>query len=208
MSGQQLGLSTPPTPTLPGPPSETSKGSPLSQLHSAGFSERAPNLSVASTPGAAGASSSDQGVFDFQIKPPPATRPAERATHYEYRVLHDLPSRLSAVSLESIARQLLASDHARAARKLLDGMPSDHVANEQLRRLRMVLAAPVVLRKLPAQGNRSADIDWLRKNARNYSGKWVALTNGHLLAADKSLATLRRNLKQRAPNIKPFLHRL
>ena len=41
--------------------------------------------------------------------------------------------------------------------------------------------------ELPAQVEGSRNIDWLRRNARNYSGKWVALADGTFLAADESL---------------------
>ena len=106
-----------------------------------------------------------------------------------------------------MARQLLARNHVLAARKLVNGVPSHHVA-ESLRRLRVVLAEPVVRRRLPAPAKHSGDIDWLRGNAYSYSGKWVALADGKLLAADESLSALRRRLRVLAPKIKPFLHRL
>ena len=118
-----------------------------------------------------------------------------------------MASRLSSVLIESVARQLLVGDHVLAARKLVDGITSDHVT-ESLRRLRVVLAEPVVRRRLPAPAKHSEDIEWLRKNAYSYSGKWVALADGKLLAADESLSVLRRLLKELTPKIKPFLHRL
>ena len=114
---------------------------------------------------------------------------------------------LSSVSIESMARQLLARDQILAARKLVDAIPSDRFS-ESLRRLRVVLAEPVVRRRLPARAKRSGDIDWLRRNARSYSGKWVAMADGELIAADESLAALRRRLRELAPKIKPLLHRL
>ena len=87
------------------------------------------------------------------------------------------------------------------------GVSPDH-GTGSLRRLRVVLAEPVVRRRLPATAKHSGDIDWLRRNAYSYSGKWVALGDGKLLAANESLPALRRHLREIAPKIKPFLHRL
>ena len=110
----------------------------------------------------------------------------------------DWASRLSSVSIESMARQLLANNHVQAARKLVDRVSSDH-GTGSLRRLRVVLAEPVVRRRLPATAQHSGDIDWLRRNAYSYSGKWVALGDGKLLAANESLPALRRHLREICP---------
>ncbi len=108
-----------------------------------------------------------------------------------------------------MVRQLLAKERVLAARKLVAAVPSDDRVDEPLRRLRVVLAEPVVRRRFPAPVKRPGDdFDWLRRNAGRYSGKWVALADGELLAADESLAALRRSLRDLAPKIKPFLHRL
>ncbi|MCY4027761.1 MAG: hypothetical protein OXH75_15790 [Acidobacteria bacterium] len=110
--------------------------------------------------------------------------------------------------MESMVRQLLARDRVLAARRLIQAIPSGHAPDESLRRLRRVLAKPVVLRRLPARTPRFRDVEWLRRNAASYSGMWVALVDGTLLAADKSLSALRRKLKEHAPHAKPLLHRL
>ncbi len=107
-----------------------------------------------------------------------------------------------------MARRLLANGRVLAARKLVDGVPSDHVAGDTLRRLRVVLSEPVVRRTVPAQGKGSRNIEWLRRYAHRHSGKWVALVDGELVATDASLATLRRRLRQMAPKSKPLLHHL
>lgn len=112
------------------------------------------------------------------------------------------------VEMESMVRQLLARDRVLAARRLIQAIPSGHAPDESLRRLRRVLAKPVVLRRLPARTPRFRDVEWLRRNAASYSGMWVALVDGTLLAADKSLSALRRKLKEHAPHAKPLLHRL
>ena len=116
--------------------------------------------------------------------------------------------RSQAVAVESMVRQLLARHRILAARKLVQAVPAEQAVDEPLRRLRMVLAEPVVRRRIPAHLRRSGDIAWLRRNAGNYTGKWVALVDGTLLAAEDSLSALRRSLRERALDARPFLHRL
>ena len=185
---------------------ENNSGSVLSQIERAGFSEG--HVDFSTVGGIASCSAlRDADVFGLQFRPRFARRPGESGADDGPRFSQDLASRLSSVSIESMARQLLAGDHVLAARKLVDRVPSDHVT-ESLRRLRVVLAEPVVRRMLPAPAKHSGDIDWLRKNAYSYSGKWVALADGTLLAADESLSALRRRLRELDLKINPFLHRL
>lgn len=207
MSGQRLGGRVVAAPPVPEVLVERNASSVLSQMERAGFGD---GHGVFSTGGAGTASGSvvrEAGVFGFQRRPRPAPRPAEGGADDGSSLSQGLASRLSSVSIESMARQLLARDQILAARKLVDAIPSDRFP-ESLRRLRVVLAEPVVRRRLPARAKRSGDIDWLRRNARSYSGKWVALADGELIAADESLAALRRRLRELAPKIKPLLHRL
>lgn len=207
MSGQRLGARAVAAPLVPEFPVERNSGSVLSQMEGAGLGD---GHGVFSTGGASIASGSvlrETDVFGFQRRPRSATRPGESGADDGPKLSQVLASRLSSVSIESMARQLLARDHVLAARKLVDAIPSDRVP-ESLRRLRVVLAKPVVRRRLPARAKRSGDIDWLRRNARSYSGKWVALADGKLIAADESLAAVRRRLRELAPKIKPLLHRL
>lgn len=149
----------------------------------------------------------DAPHFQFVAHGLPRLR-AQRDVRYLPPRLQGFWSRSPAATLESMARRLLARGRILAARKLIQAVPSDQVVDEPLRRLRLVLAEPVVRRRMPAGARRSGDVDWLRRNAGNYSGKWVALVDGTLLAADDSLSGLRRKLRDRAPDAKPVLHRL
>ena len=186
---------------------EDSFGSVFSQIEMAGFSEGHVDFSTVGARIAARSAPREADVLGCQLSLHCARRPGESGADDGPMFSQDLASHLSSVLIESMARQLLAEDHVLAARKLVDGITSDHVT-ESLRRLRVVLAEPVVRRRLPAPPKHSEDIDWLRKNAYNYFGKWVALADGKLLAADESLSALRRRLRELTPKIKPFLHRL
>ena len=154
-----------------------------------------------------GTSARRRDAWEFQhVEVRVAPPPVERGASLQARA--DLASRRPAVAIEVMLRQLLAHHRILAARKLAEAVSLDRTADESLRRLLIVLAEPVVRRRLPA-GPKSADnIEWLRRNAGSHAGRWVALADGELLAADESLAALRRRLEHLAPHVKPLLHRL
>ena len=207
MSGQRLGARAVVASPVPEFLVERNSGSVLSQMRRAGFGDGHGVFSTGAARIASGSVPRETVAFGFQRRPRPSTRPGESGADDGPKLSQVLASRLSSVSIESMARQLLARGHVLAARKLVGAIPSDRVP-KSLRRLRVVLAEPVVRRRLPARAQHSGDIDWLRRNARSYSGKWVALADGELIAADESLAALRRRLRKLAPKIKPLLHRL
>lgn len=132
--------------------------------------------------------------------------PAERGTSLQATA--DLASHRPAAAIELLLRRLLADHRVLAARKLADAVPLNQALDESLRRLLVVLAEPVVRCRLPAGPKNADNIEWLRRNAGRHAGRWVALADGKLLAAEESLAALRRKLEQIAPHVKPLLHRL
>ena len=136
------------------------------------------------------------------VAPPPVEHGAR------LRTMAGLGSRRPSAAIEALLRQLLADDRVLAARKLADAVPPDQTLDESLRRLLMVLAVPVVRRRLPARAKSFDNMEWLRRHAGRHVGRWVALVDGELLAADASLAALRRKLTEIAPHANPFLHRL
>ncbi len=207
MSGQHLGHSPITVPAAPESSAKKTSGSALSQIQGTGFREGQGKFSTAGT-ALASRTPPQRDIFGLQLESRPTTRPGEQRADHGTRLSHHLASRPSTISIEAMARRLLAKGRVLAARKLVDGAPSDHVAGETLRRLRAVLAEPVVRRTVPAQGKGARDIEWLRRQAYRHSGKWVALVDGELVADDASLAVLRRRLRQLAPRSKPLLHRL
>lgn len=178
------------------------------QIEQSGFSEGRSRFSTARAGLGAAAPPKERDAFGFQAGSRLARPPGESVADGLATLSRELGSRPTIDAIETMVRQLLARERVLAARKLVAAVSSDHSANEPLRRLRVVLAEPVVRRRLPARTKRSGDIDWLRKNATKYSGKWVAVADGDLLAADESLASLRRSLRKLAPSVRPFLHRL
>ena len=146
-------------------------------------------------------------AWGFQrVEPGAAPPPVERIAGLDSAA--DLASRRPAADIEAMLRQLLADHRILAARKLADAVPPDLASGGSLRRLLVVLAPPVVRRRTPARAGGADNIEWLRRHAGAHAGKWVALAGGELLAADESLAALRRRLNEIAPHAKPLLHRL
>ena len=104
-------------------------------------------------------------------------------------------------------RRLLAAGKVLAARSRLTAAVGEGTT-AGLWRLQRVLALPTVRRRLPAEPGGAADIEWFRRNAETYRGRWVAVAGGKLVDTDESLAGLRRKLRERPPGPKPLLHRL
>ena len=210
ISGQQLGRATASSLASREPAPDDNGSSVLSQqIERAGFSEGRSGFStVRAGLGTAGASPKEQDAFGFQAGSRLERSPNESPPGSPATLSRELGAHQTSVAIETMVRQLLARERVLAARKLVAAVPSDHTVDEPLRRLRVVLAEPVVRRRLPTRTRHSGEIDWLRKNAAKYSGKWVAVADGELLAADESLASLRRSLRKLAPNVRPLLHRL
>ena len=206
MFGQQLGRLEIDSPVEPPFASGMDVGHLRPLAESTGFSEdwgaftRPPRIDL-------GTFARRRDAWGFQhVEARVAPPPVERGT--SLRTAADLASRRPAAVIEAMLRQLLAGHRVLAARKLADAVPVDQALDESLRRLLIVLAVPVVRRRLPARAKGFENIEWLRRNAGSHVGRWVALVDGELLAADESLAALRRKLKELAPHVKPFLHRL
>lgn len=105
-------------------------------------------------------------------------------------------------------RQLIDEERITAARRLLDSVPL-HVANEPaIRRLRTLLAPPVVRVIAERGADRSRELDWLRTQGREHRGNWVALDGNRLLAVAPSLRALRECVKRLALAGIPVFHRV
>ena len=207
MFGQQLGRLEIDNPVEPPFASAADVGRVRPLADRTGFSERWGWFATGAAQIGPGTFPRERDAWGFQsVEPWVAGPPAERRASFQ--PAQDLGSRRPAAAIEAMLRQLLAGHRVLAARKLADAVPLDRTADESLRRLLVVLAEPVVRRRLPARAKSSDNIEWLRRNACSHAGRWVALADGELLAVDESLAALRRKLTELAPHVKPFLHRL
>lgn len=84
-------------------------------------------------------------------------------------------------------KYLLSNGQIEEARKLASSLPGSSISA----RLKRLLAPPVV--RSASDDSRpeiGSDFHWLRKKAIQFTGLWVALSNGRLLASAESLKAL------------------
>ncbi len=89
-----------------------------------------------------------------------------------------------------VAELALLAGANQSARQVAEAGADHFPTDLSLARLVAVLAPPrvVALKKVSAvtAAERKANLAWLRQNAVNYSGRWVALHGGHLVAQSHS----------------------
>jgi hypothetical protein len=118
------------------------------------------------------------------------------------------PAQSTIGTIQVLVRRLLDREQISAARRLLAALPPDQQAIESLRRLRVLLAEPIVTRKPRTRAGGIADLQWIRANGRDYSGRWVALLDGTLVDSDKQLVELVRRTRLAGYESTLFLHKL
>ncbi len=84
-------------------------------------------------------------------------------------------------------RQALAKEHVEEARRLVAQAVQEFPGSEGLQKLHRVLQPPRVIGALPPGKSRDREREWLKENAKNYPGMWVAICDNHLVAADRDL---------------------
>ena len=71
-----------------------------------------------------------------------------------------------------------------------------------------VSAPPTVKTASVVDRPRPAEFDWLRENAREYAGQWVALDGSRLLGVAPDLEDLLRRLQPADRELNPLFHRI
>jgi hypothetical protein len=98
---------------------------------------------------------------------------------------------------EAAVRAALADGAVATARATANAAAQDHPESESLRRLAEALSPPRLL-AVRASEDRSltADRDWLREHANEYSGQWLAVRDGKLAGRAPTLRELRERVGQ------------
>lgn len=104
--------------------------------------------------------------------------------------------------MAAVIWSLVERQQVGAARQLLSSLPDDR----EYRKLRVLLQPPRTWSAPRRDKDRSADFRWLRQHGRDYVGRWVALSDGVLLADDDSIHALRNQLQQNTPHARPLIH--
>jgi len=107
-----------------------------------------------------------------------------------------------------VVRDLIEREKIGAARKLLAAIPLEYLSDPLVLRLLKMLAQPKVKIREKQDIDRQKDYDWLRDHAQEYTGRWVALHNGQLLAAAATLRDISEKLKVLRLSRPPLLHRI
>jgi len=106
----------------------------------------------------------------------------------------------------AIARELLGREQISSARSVLQSVSRDQV-DEPSRRLMAVLERPSLRPVQPPRRSIAAELQWLRENASQHHGRWVALVGVDLVDSDESLQALLGRIRVKPLPVSPFFHR-
>jgi hypothetical protein len=107
-----------------------------------------------------------------------------------------------------VVRDLIERDKVSAARELLSGLPLEYLSDPLILRLLRILARPIVKKSDKQDTDRQKDYAWLRDHARDYTGQWLALDDGRLVAVAATLRDIRAKLKALRLSHPPLLHQV
>lgn len=109
------------------------------------------------------------------------------------------------MSAEDEIRALLAEGRISEARSLLDSSGNLVPAGSTLREI----FAPSRVRKIDERDvDRTGEYRWLKEHARDFHGKWVALSGETLVLATDSLRDLLARLREIETPVEPLIHRI
>jgi hypothetical protein len=105
-------------------------------------------------------------------------------------------------------RELVEHDYVGGARKLLAEALEKGELDEDLLKWQQVLAPAVskISSNEELDSDPMPDVNWIRQHEREYSGQWVALLAGELLASSPSLDDVIFHLEKNPPDRRILLH--
>ena len=111
-------------------------------------------------------------------------------------------------TLASQIRSLIAEERISSARQLVDVAVRQHPDREELELLQKALyPGDVTRRQLPDSSHRN-DMEWLTRHQEEHRGKWVALLDGQLVAANTDLEALMAALSPIGSVRRPLIHHI
>ncbi len=111
-------------------------------------------------------------------------------------------------SIHALARirDLLENERVSEARSVLDEALVNQPTDEELQRLRTVLAPPKVRRSGALDADRTKDFHWLAENGAKHRGLWVAIYEGELVSEATSLDELLERVSTLVLARAPLIH--
>ena len=118
------------------------------------------------------------------------------------------PPSESVDTLASRIRSLIAEERTSSARQLADVAVRQHPDCEELKLLQKALyPGDVTRRQLPDSSHRN-NMEWLTQHQEQHRGKWVALLDGQLVAANTDLEALMAALSPNGSDRRPLIHHI
>lgn len=102
----------------------------------------------------------------------------------------------------SLIWSLVEGQQLRKARALLSVVPN----SSEYVRLKKLLSTPAASTSLRKDVDRSAEYAWLAQHAKDYVGRWVAVSGDSLVAVGDTLKEVRQRIRELAPARKPLVH--
>lgn len=96
----------------------------------------------------------------------------------------------------ALIRRLVENDNAPEARRRSVEFAAQFPDSKELQHWARVLAPGKSWSTHGVSYDHRADDDWIRDNASNYPGQWMALRDGQLLAMDPDLSVVRRRVAE------------
>lgn len=104
--------------------------------------------------------------------------------------------------------RLIEKDYVKAARRLLQVASRQTSSDPRLARWQLVLSPPVVRKSTDVDVDRDLDYRWLDEHSQDYSGQWVALLFGELVAQAPNLKELLAIVNASPPAARPLAVRI
>ena len=108
------------------------------------------------------------------------------------------------LSLEDEIRALLAEGRISDAKRLVDDAGDSLPAGSRLREI----FYPTITKLDVRDVDRTGEYRWLKKNGRNFRGKWVAVAGENLVLATDSLKELLARLEDIDTPVQPLIHHI
>ena len=108
----------------------------------------------------------------------------------------------------TLVRRLIEKDQVGAARRLVQMALSQGSTDPKLAHWQMLLAPPVVRKSDVRDVDRDLDYQWIDEQSKAYSGQWVALLLGELIAHAPTLKELLAILDVSPPAARPLALRI
>lgn len=105
-------------------------------------------------------------------------------------------------------KDLLENGAVDKARKILESQSVAFMSDERLLKLSRVIRPGRVVTHDTRGPDRKAEMAWIKSNASDYKGKWVAVLGDSLVASGKDLKSVLASVRKQQFKTQPLIHRI